>query len=126
MLRNTLQQPMRERRQQSQQAAVSTRGARGPRGRRALGSGIGGQVRMLSNTIEKLQAQVASLQRGGVSRGVSRGGRHGGSRGGTRGRGGRGAPRNQSDGGFNNQVTSCNTSVITYSTLAASMLHFHL
>ena len=57
ILRNTLQQPMRERRQQAQ------RGAR----QRARGSGISGQVRMLTNSIEKLQAQVASLQQTGIS-----------------------------------------------------------
>ena len=93
ILRNTLQQPMRERRQQAQ------RGAR----QRARGSGISGQVRMLTNSIEKLQAQVASLQQTGISTSSFRSsaGRRGNGRGAVRGN--RGSARG--GGRFNNNNT---------------------
>ena len=81
---------MRERRQQAQ------RGAR----QRARGSGISGQVRMLTNSIEKLQAQVASLQQTGISTSTYRSsaGRRGNGRGAVRGNRGSAG----SGGRFNN------------------------
>lgn len=103
MLRNTLQQPMRERRQQAR---------RGARQRLGDSAGISGQVRMLTNSIERLQAQVVSLQHRGSSstQAARRGGREAR-------RGGHGALRGGGRFNNNNQVIRLMYMLLVYHTL---------